>query len=441
MEELLVRIILSLDRLSQKPLRRAVPDLDHLLADPADYFRYQEVTIGPWRRWAGGIGLGILLWLGLMAISGIILGLTGGNPAGPVGQFRYAVLVIVLPPVCLLLGMYWMRGGSCVLNAAGARLLHGGIEVFCPWSLFSAPGQPIIHPIDGRNQFELPVTAAAVPLVEARGHDLIIAQGMAIKTRQLHFRSPQEVSLRSLYRVKPDELAWLLLQLGRSLGCSTSALKEWPAQGHYQGHVQSYQPAEDLAVGQIAPALPAVREKDGWITVSLTRLGFPPWCCNCGAPTTSTQAFRAFTPFLRLGRFLNIEGAEHVWVHVPVCKACQDGTRRRYRKAFWRTFLLVVGIGAGGGFLAGTLLALVHGDPKLFPLIPGVFSFLAGSASLFFAWFLAIWAAGKGSAPVQVQRYLPDKGTASLRFRRTEYAEQILHAMQLETTSGTIQGM
>jgi hypothetical protein len=43
----LLDLILWLDRLSQKPLRQAVHDLDKLLADPANYFRYQEITIRP----------------------------------------------------------------------------------------------------------------------------------------------------------------------------------------------------------------------------------------------------------------------------------------------------------------------------------------------------------------------------------------------------------
>src|SRR5262249_14703204 len=137
------------------------------------------------------------------------------------------------------------------------------------------------------------------------------------------------------------------------------------------------------------------------------------------------KAFRAFTPFLRLGPFLNIEGAEHLWIHVPVCKACQSDTSKRYQKAFWRTFLIVLGIGAGGGFLVGTLIPLLDGDPKLFTILPVFCSFSAGLVSLFFAWSLGKRAAGKASAPVQLQRYLPEKGTVALRFRRSEYAEQI----------------
>jgi len=83
----LVRIILWLDCLFQKPLRRAVANLDQLLANPADYFSYQEITIRPWRRWAGGVGLGLLLWPGLVFLSGIIVALIGANPPGPAQNF------------------------------------------------------------------------------------------------------------------------------------------------------------------------------------------------------------------------------------------------------------------------------------------------------------------------------------------------------------------
>jgi hypothetical protein len=93
--------------------------------------------------------------------------------------------------------MYWVRGGWCVLDDAGVRFIEGGIEVFCPWPLFSAPGQPVIHSAHGRNRLELPVAAAAVPRVEVRRHDLVGAQGLAVKTRQLYFRSPREAVLRN----------------------------------------------------------------------------------------------------------------------------------------------------------------------------------------------------------------------------------------------------
>jgi hypothetical protein len=428
MGELIGHIILRLDHLCQKPLRRAVPDLDQLLANPADYLSCQEVTLRPWRRWGSGIVYGLILWLGLMAVSGILLGLVpGANQAGRALQVRRAVLVLVLPPACLLLGMYWgVRGGSCILSAVGVRLIHGGTEVFCPWSLFPAPGQPVIHPLPGRNRLELPVAAAAVPLVEARRHGLAIAQGMAVRTRQFYFRSPHEAILRNLYQAKPEELAGLLLHLGRSLGSSSPAPGESPAQAHSGGNVQEDHLAEKAAVADVDLSPPATRDRDGWITVSLTRVVFPPWCCHCGTATTSTQPFRAFTPFLRLGRFSIIEGVEHVWIHVPVCTACQGDLRRRYRKTYWKTFLMVLGTGAGGGFLAGTVVALAAGDPRLFPVAPILLAFAGWFVSLFFAWFLSRWAAGRASAPVQLQRYLPEKGTVDLRFRRPEYVEQIL---------------
>src|SRR5207253_2563265 len=172
--------------------------------------------------------------------------------------------------------------------------------------------------------------------------------------------SPHEAIFKNLYRVRPDELSWLLLQLGRSLTLSSSPPKEVPRQTHYQGNFRTDQPAEHSGVEAMESSPPAMREKDGWITVSLTRLVLPPWCCNCGAPTMSTQAFHGFTRLLRLGRFSNLEGAERVAIHVPVCRACQGDTRRRYRKSFWTTFFKVLGMGVSGGFLLGTVIALLH---------------------------------------------------------------------------------
>lgn len=404
-----------LDRRSQKPLDRVVGDLEQLLVDPADYFRYQELSIGPWRRWGSGLSLALLLWFGLFVFMG--LSALEVNPPDPVKHFLIAALLLS-GPLCFWAAMHWLRGGSCVLDAAGARFVHRGVEVFCPWSLFSGPGQAIIHSHRGRNRMELPVAAEAVPLVEARRNDVAFAYGMTIKTRQLRFRSADEAILKDLYRVKPDELAWLLLHLGRSLG-SSPALRQ-NASGRQ---------AENEAVEETASSPPAVLGADGWMTVRLTRLVFPPRCCACGAATTERQTFRAFTPLLRLGRFLNLEGSEHFCLDIPVCPTCRREARRRYRRTFAKTFLIVEGIAAGGGFLIGSLIALLAGDPKLFPFLPLVLAFSAGFLGLVFAGFIGNWAGRKASAPVKVERYLPDKGTVALRFRRSAYTELMLQSI------------
>jgi hypothetical protein len=64
----------------------------------------------------------------------------------------------------------------------------------------------------------LPVNRVAVELVEYRKGGVLIATGYDIATPLLHFRSLDVIALENLYRVKQNELAELLLQLGRSLG-------------------------------------------------------------------------------------------------------------------------------------------------------------------------------------------------------------------------------
>jgi len=92
---------------------------------------------------------------------------------------------------------------------------------------------------------------------------------------------------------------------------------------------------------------------------------------------------------------------------------------------------MVVALGAGGGVVAAALIALVRGDAGLFPALAIFFSVSAGVVNSLFGWFLAKAAARKASPPVQVEHYLPQKGTIALRFRHPEYAEQLLQAMQL----------
>jgi hypothetical protein len=109
--------------------------------------------------------------------------------------------------------------------------------VFCPWALFDTPGRPVpmivvqrppdvlaVLPVQSQRcvSVALPLCPQAVSLVEARRADLVVAQGARAGTWQLKFRSAHEAELRG-FAVSADELAGLLLHLGRALGPGTKS--------------------------------------------------------------------------------------------------------------------------------------------------------------------------------------------------------------------------
>ena len=245
MRFLIVHGLLWLDNLTQESLRRVVPHVDDMLVDPADYFKHQEVTIPPWRRFVRGTFLGLsllfmpMIVIYLLAINFDIIAVDGPRrqPVAALPDWLRFVLLVIVPIAFSALGTYLTRGATCILSASGVRLVRGAKEVFCPWSLFAAPGQPAVQAADGRNRIELPVVPAAIKLVEVRKHDVVLSHGFDVKTNLLSFRSAHVMVLENLYRVRQAELADLLLTLGRLLGkpsnVGTAAAPERAADSGY----------------------------------------------------------------------------------------------------------------------------------------------------------------------------------------------------------------
>jgi hypothetical protein len=127
-------------------------------------------------------------------------------------------------------------------------------------------------------------------------------------------------------------------------------------------------------------------------------------------------------PFLRQ----LAQGQVDLRLPVPVCNACQIANKRRFRRVFWKTYLMVFGLGVVVGFAAGGILAIAAGTFLLAGGAAG--SFLSGLASLLIGWFVARGAAHKAAMPALLERFSPKQGTVAIRFRRPEYAEQVLAA-------------
>lgn len=388
-----VNFIIWIDKQFQKPLYRVVPDLDRLLHNPAETLAAGPITIGPKKRYASAIALGLFLALILTCGSLFwIERIPGGVP--PLARLLFILMILGLPLALILMMLRILRGGRLTLTADGVELLYRGLVVHCPWALFNAVGQPFSP---GYRRIHVPVAPAAVPFVEVRRHDTVIAQGLRVRTRQFWFDSAAGAVLKSLYEVKSKEIGELLLSLGYLLG--TSLPKDAEAALH--PHL------EEMTVTE-----PAIRGKDGWVTVQLTRLAFPPLCCSCGDPTRSTRKFRGKTALRD----------DHVFIMVPTCDSCQAARLSLWRRSlFWGTFL---------GFASPLFLGFVGSLFFRTPVFFGLGLFLSFFGALFGLW-LGNVIGRRRSRPVQIKRYSPHKGTVAIRFRRAEYTRDMFQAMQV----------
>jgi hypothetical protein len=413
-----------LDRRFQKSLRRAVPELDRLLKDPRGTLAGQAVFIGPDRKYPSSILLGLALWLIVLVLIGV--GLLAGPP-NALGKLPSGLLVLLVGAMALvLIGFIWLvlqlrRGGEVVLTEDGVELRYRRSVVICPWALFNAPGQPFLPRYE---LLLLPVAPEAVPFVEVREDGTPCAAGQRIKTKQLRFKSAGEAALAALYEVHVGELGKLLLRLGRELGAALPANSAM--------HLTT--PGEASS----AAAAPAVMDKNGWITARLTRLVFPPFCCDCGAATDQYLEFRGYGRLLRLGRSFTIESNQFATLGVPVCRACQRDNWWKYYKTS------LAGLGLGLAVPLVIILALYLAAGLVMPIWMVIVTIGFGAM---IGGLVGELVGRRLAAPVKLERYAPSQGTIAIRFRWPAYGERLLafiHAQEgtwsetIPQTSGAI---
>jgi hypothetical protein len=298
-----------------------------------------------------------------------------------------------------------LTGGQCVLSRTGVSFVYRGVEVYCPWALFNKQGRwysPGELSLPRDNDAFLPVDRLALPWVEARRDGRAFSQGPEVRTRQVRFLSADEVALKGLYEVSLKDLADLLQHLGRALG------KDLP-----QGPVPAVTFAEDALKEMRAVAV----DERGWLTVPLTRLPLPPYCCSCLAPTEGHKEVRASSFTLHLG-VVRIEAMEHVTVDVPHCQDCRDANRWAALKcSFWGLLVgldlqavsfvpLAVLVWFDEVWLGRLLLVL-----SALPVLGFSVGLLTGFSS---AWF------------VRLDRYRRKQGIVEMRFRNPHYAGLVM---------------
>jgi hypothetical protein len=383
-------------------LSRFVPDLDELVENPRAYLAHEPLTIGPRQMYGlaalfGFVGLAFLLSCLLIepADRGELLG------------ERLALGIGLLLGGSVWLG--WslrMRGHSLVLHPDGVEVQYRDTTVWVPWALFNVDGHAFAPGGDSpRVGVTLPIAAAAVPFVELRREGTPIAHGVEVKAVQWQFLGTDSVVLPARYEVMAGELGELLLLLGRRLG---RALPKGV-------------PLSPAYVTASLDDLPAAPDGGGWITVHLTRLAFPPRCCDCGERTSRTMNFRIASRGDTLLSIL-VPASQPLEVAIPVCETCQQRLREQQHRGGIRGMQ----VGAFVFCVLALLLAWNEGwqDGSLL-LVIGPAALAAGGLCGFLAGTLA-----SRRLPVELSGYSPARGTLSLRFRHPVYAADVLAAMR-----------
>jgi hypothetical protein len=378
-----------------RSLNQFFPDLDEFLQDPAAYLKAEPVAIGPRRAYGfaalfGALGGGSLL---ACAISGVW------------NDERLLLGIGLLIGASVWLG--WslrLRGHSLVLRPEGVEIRYFDTVVWCPWALFNADGPPVVPAGDNpRVSLILPVSPDAVPYIELRRHEFPVAHGLQVKVPQFRMTAPDQVMLAARYELAASDLGDLLLRLGGRLGRRLPGSTPAP----------EVVPAGDLALNEVAEP-----DRDGWYTIPLGRLRFPPRCCDCHQPTDAGLHLPLGDGDIA-GRLTGT--ARWAELTIPICKDCQAVMRRAHHRSGSRG--LNVGAVLGPISLVGFVMTQGEHRPVSLALAG-----LAGAAIGGLIGFLI----GNGLTrplPVRFRRYRPDKATLQVHFRDPHYADLVLAAL------------
>lgn len=385
-------------------LTHFVADLEDLFTDPRRYLAEEPLTIGPRQmyRLAGIFGV----FGGVLLLSCLLI--APGDRARLLGE-RLALGIGLLLGASVWLG--WslrMRGHALILRPDGVEIKYRDTSVWCPWALFNVEGRAFVPDGDSpRVGLTLPVAAEAVPFVVLRRDDTPLAHGAEVKAMQWQLLGTDTLILPARYEVRAEELGELLLLLGRRLG------RELPKGA----------PPREAYVLSGREEIPNAPDGAGWITVHLTRLAFPPRCCDCGERTERSMPF-AIASSGDKWMSLFMSGGQPLEVAIPVCDACQQRLRERQHRGELR------GMQVGSLLFCGLGLLLAWNEGWQDRALLGVVAIAALAVGGLIGFLCGTFAARR--LPAELSRYSPSRGTLRLRFRHPEYAAQVLAAMRTQ---------
>lgn len=355
----------------QRPLSRVVPRLNDLRRDPACVLAREAVEIGPARGWPLLLGnLLLCAFLGAMIarVTGMVVGFGVGLAIGMLG--------------------WWRNNAYLRLDHAGVQIVDRRYSYRMPWSLFDAGGTVVNH-MDVEARISINASALQALAQHNRAGSLV-ASGAAVKGWAVRVTESRELALKASFLVNINQLAILLQELGRALGGDGAR----------------------VSAPQDSDPLPTLSHAGGF-TARLTELVFPCRCCDCAATTDRLLEFFSGVRFGWVLRLLGTNIYARLWI--PVCQVCERRYRWRARKGG------IVGAAVGSGAFA--LLFLFPGLDPAARIALGILAVILGG--------IIGWGIGVNSGlPVSLSRYSPSKGTVDLRFRRRDYAEEVLDAIE-----------
>lgn len=212
-----------IDHVFRWKLQRIIPNLSELIERPADVLSYEEVRIGPCRRYVMSTLLGLLAAVGggtAILFFALGCGMKDKDTIKVLGM----LLLFTMPIGCVWGMLHLTRGGELVMTREGVEFRYRRKRVVCPWPVFNAPGDPAVLAYD---RLAIPVSAT-VQQVEYFSKDQLMQTGLTVNTRPFRIRSfdqPRvtghpnnwEVILVDYYSGRLDDIACLLLLIGREL--------------------------------------------------------------------------------------------------------------------------------------------------------------------------------------------------------------------------------
>jgi hypothetical protein len=217
-----VAVLLWLDRLCQKTLAAAVPDVDRLRTEPASFLAAQDVAIGPKKKYIETL-MASAIWtiftlLPVGLIWALVMSLVFDKPPANMSEEESMSSIAAMAALCFvgsLIGSYYLlRGGRLVLNKEGVVFAHRSRTVFCPWSFLNVSQADVGHQ---KNEVWINGNQRWVSQIVYRKGDCILGNGD--DKEFAHFKWRDETALLTDdYEVKPEEWLSLLVQLGGKLG-------------------------------------------------------------------------------------------------------------------------------------------------------------------------------------------------------------------------------
>src|SRR5262249_30954422 len=139
------------------PLRRVVPRINELLADPSIFLARESLYIGKLRvprimYVFALVPLGVLTYLVCRA-----------DPS----RLNWGILLFCLPFLPIVIACFpWLGRRSILLRKDGVEIEEGDTVVWCPWSLFAVAGNAFVTDLKKTSRtLVLPVSPAAVAMV------------------------------------------------------------------------------------------------------------------------------------------------------------------------------------------------------------------------------------------------------------------------------------